>query len=794
MGKKFSKLLGIFLALALILTAVPTAFAVNKGGATGNVEPRKNAFNVTVKASSNKILQLGEDDLAKLSAYGVWSGKRADGTTTEEGIQLKPIHIEKPKNVTFTVDVPEKINGNDVKDLTEISFKLYADADQIENVINAKVKKVELTSPVIEKSPDNKATKVDKLVFLGDVIGPKAQKTFDQVKEDVKKMDVNLDLAYNFTFNWILPKTTDSRVTVVEDGTGKPIKGATVTFWNVKTDSKGNYVLDQNKELMADDQIKTNKYVTDEDGVVELKKVTLDNLPGKARTNIIAIKADDSVHESSTVSFVSLFNDLNGGQIPGLNSGHGINAVIRLYNKEEAPFEVRVFAKGRKEALHAVEGVEVTVFENASEFMGPLKKGKVVYTGKTDENGIAYIKDFRNVLYTMLEKTEPGHIDEWVTNEYKAFAIVQLKKDGKVLKEYQITQNDIDAGYYEYIYSTGRKALFTRIKGADRYATSVAIAKQQYPNGLTNNTIILAAGHDFADALSANGLTNVYQAPILLTKTDSIPDSVLSYIKSEAAEGRLKNVLVVGKTNAVGGSVSAALTALRLEVARVGGANRYETAVAVAKLLYAADKTTDGSAKIPFYGNPGVKLNVNRHDEHKFFVANGLKFADALIASVPAGRYGYPILLTDGSSKLRPETKAYLDAAFTKGELNGVTIMGGEAVVSEGAKADIPGSVVNRIYGKDRYETNMAANEYFVNATKVYVVSGEGFADALVTGHLAAENNAAILMVNPNGLSEEQSKWIKGNKITDYVIVGGNNAVSEKVEMEIEDIILGITK
>lgn len=419
--------------------------------------------------------------------------------------------------------------------------------------------------------------------------------------------------------------------------------------------------------------------------------------------------------------------------------------------------------------------------------MQELKLGEVLYNGKTDKNGVAYVKD-HNVLISWVEKTLPQDGD-WTQVPYRAFSIITVKKDGKVIAQHKITDEDIDNNYYEVKINEGRKPLFPRIEGEDRYETAVKIAKEQYPNGLENKTVILATGQNFADALTANGLTNIYQAPILLTKTNSIPESVMAYLKAQQAAGKLENVLIVGKSDAVSNSISEALTKMRLSVARVGGANRFETAIEVAKIL----KPTSGKGKIPFASSARVSKDVE--ENQTYFLANGFSFADALIASVPSSRYGYPILLTDGSNHLRPETKSFLDDAFKAGKLNKILVMGGTAVVSEGAKSDVPGSLVHRLYGQNRYETNMAVNEYFKNATKVYVVTGEKYADAFVAGHLAAENNAAILMFNPKGLAKEQSDWIKKNdKITDYVIVGGDNAVSEKVEMEIEDIVLGITE
>lgn len=752
---------------------------------------------------------LGDDDMAKVDVYAAWSAEKKDGTKVQEALAKtpQPLTVDKTTDISFKVDVPEQIAGNDVDTLKNITLKVWADAASLETLVTEKAGKVEVKDPTI-KAEEIFGTDMD-LIFLGNAVGGSKEdpataaqemgtRTFDQIvawvggDKTIASPDVTLN--YNFTFEWVLNQTKDSTIRVFEDGTDNPIEGAKIKFYNVKVDGD-KYALDENHNLMIDDEVEgiTGNYMTDKDGMVKLGASTLKNLPLKAKTVVIAVKAEKQGYANSTVSFISLRNDLND-QIPGLERKNGVNAVLRMYNTEEqAPFEVRVFAEGRKTDLHAVEGVEVTINKDASEFMQELKLGEVLYNGKTDKNGVAYVKD-HNVLIYWVEKTLPQDGD-WTQVPYRAFSIITVKKDGKVIAQHKITDEDIDNNYYEVKINEGRKALFPRIEGEDRYETAVKIAKEQYPNGLENKTVILATGQNFADALTANGLTNLYQAPILLTKTNSIPESVMAYLKAQQAAGKLENVLIVGKSDAVSNSISEVLTKMRLSVARVGGANRFETAIEVAKLL----KADPSEGKIPFAENAirvadRVNPNTDGYSD-TYFLANGFSFADALIASVPSSRYGYPILLTDGSNHLRPETKSFLDDAFKAGKLNKILVMGGTAVVSEGAKSDVPGSKVDRLYGQDRYQTNMAVNEYFKNATKVYVVTGEAYADALVAGHLAAENNAAILMVSSKGLTKEQSDWIKKNdKITDYVIVGGDKAVSEKVEMEIEDIVLGITK
>lgn len=812
MGKKFSKVLGIFLALALILTAVPTAFAaVPKEMATGFTydHTRDGKMNVTVNTTANEILKYGDVDLSALDVYAVWSAtKKADNTKVEEKAIINKVAIDKDDNILADITVPkEKIDDVKIADLKDIELKLYGETDKIEKAlekVNANLGGVELDAKKVKAPKCLKDDVTKDLVFLGNAVAEtKASKTFKQVYDyeyGTAKEVSDASISYNFTFVWKTLDLKKSTVTVYKRGTDERVKNAKIKFYNVKTSMEGTtlqYHFDQNKQFIKDGEVdylgKTFK--TDENGVVDLTEA-IKLLKEKATTPVIAIEAESDDYKSSTVDFFSLVSELNGEYITNQNSKDGIKCTLSLFNKEdEEPFEVRVFGVTRTTPLHALKDVEVKAYTNIGEFMQEPKLGETVFAGKTDQNGVASIKDWNTVLKRVIQRNDvinDGGKSALAPKDFISYAVLTVKYGEKTETVY-LTSKELGKGYVEVTFKDGMTSMFPRVAGEDRYETAVAIAKQQYKDGL-KGTVILATGQNFADALTANGLTNAYQAPILLTKTNSLPESVLSYLKAEIKDGNLKNVLVLGKEGAVSSAITGKLrNELRLNVARVGGENRYETSVMVAELIKAINGgKADGT--IPFAGeaNAADPQRNNRDHGNQYFLANGLKFADALIASVPSARYGYPILLTDGSNMLRPETKAFFDATFKAGKIDKVLAIGGDAVITNSALAQIPGSITHRLYGKDRYETNMAANEYFKNATKVYVVTGMDYADALVAGHLAAENEAAILMVNPNGLTEEQAKWIKTNKITDYTIFGGDKAVSEKVVMEIENIVRGV--
>ena len=114
-----------------------------------------------------------------------------------------------------------------------------------------------------------------------------------------------------------------------------------------------------------------------------------------------------------------------------------------------------------------------------------------------------------------------------------------------------------------------------RLEGADRYETAVQISKQGWK---TADTVIIVRGDDFADALAAAPLAYKYDAPILLTRTNDLHASTIKEIKRLGAT----HAIIVGGTSAVSKTVYKSLSSSKLWVKRIDGANRFETAAAVA--------------------------------------------------------------------------------------------------------------------------------------------------------------------------------------------------------------------
>ncbi|MHB1404643.1 MAG: cell wall-binding repeat-containing protein [Desulfitobacteriaceae bacterium] len=201
----------------------------------------------------------------------------------------------------------------------------------------------------------------------------------------------------------------------------------------------------------------------------------------------------------------------------------------------------------------------------------------------------------------------------------------------------------------------------TRLAGADRYETSVRIAEQLAVKAGT--PVVLVSGDNYPDALSISSVAALMQMPVLLVPKDGISDSV----RQKIAVIKPAKVYIIGGEGVISTTVEsqvAQLTSLaQANIIRIGGADRYETSLAVAQYFNLAGQ------------------NV--------CVATGNNFPDALAGSVYAANHQAPIILVDGS--LTDQAMNYLR---TK-KLSGATVFGGEAVVSQEIERQLGQLILN---------------------------------------------------------------------------------------------------
>lgn len=280
-----------------------------------------------------------------------------------------------------------------------------------------------------------------------------------------------------------------------------------------------------------------------------------------------------------------------------------------------------------------------------------------------------------------------------------------------------------------------------RIGGENRIKTSINISKQYWTS---SKNVIIARGDDFADALCAAPLAKLYDSPILLTERENITEEIKEEIKRLGAE----NIYVIGGQGAISEEAEKQLReSLTVKVERISGNSRYETSVEIAK-----------------------RINV----KGKVIISTGDNFADALGIAAIAAINDIPILLTSKGSL--PEcTQAYIkDKKIVKSY-----ILGGEGVVSKDIEVKLPPA--ERLFGKDRYETNLAVLKEFnstLNYDKVFTAVGGDFADALAGSAAAAKNKAPMLLV-ANELNKDVENFVNGelNRKSEIIALGGENVL-----------------
>ena len=146
----------------------------------------------------------------------------------------------------------------------------------------------------------------------------------------------------------------------------------------------------------------------------------------------------------------------------------------------------------------------------------------------------------------------------------------------------------------------------SRLAGDDRYETGVEISQQGFPDGA--DVVYVASGQKFPDGLAAAPAAARDDAPLLLTRPNAVPESVLEEIERLTPD----TIVIVGGEPSVSAAVADELDALAGEVIRLGGDDRYETSRLIAQHAF-----PEGSANA--------------------FIATGRNFPDALSAGAAAG-------------------------------------------------------------------------------------------------------------------------------------------------------------
>ena len=305
-----------------------------------------------------------------------------------------------------------------------------------------------------------------------------------------------------------------------------------------------------------------------------------------------------------------------------------------------------------------------------------------------------------------------------------------------------------------------------RLGGADRYGTSLLVAEGVAADaGGSLEWVVVVSGESWPDAVVASSAAGELGAAVVLTPSGGVRADALGFL----ARTGVSRALVVSTGDAVSSVVDEQLGAVGVSVERVGGADRYETSVAVARRL----------------GAPGVLGTWGR----TVLVASGEVFADALVAGPLSAHGGHPVLLTPQDA-LHPSVASYLGGS---GAVHAV-VLGGTAALSAQVSDAVAalGIGVERVAGATRVGTATRT----AALTAAQMVSGcprraqLGVAradvpfDAFAAGPLLAGRCAALVLSGTGEVPNLTASYINRvrSKNLDGVtlhVFGGNAAIAQ---------------
>lgn len=341
-----------------------------------------------------------------------------------------------------------------------------------------------------------------------------------------------------------------------------------------------------------------------------------------------------------------------------------------------------------------------TVFGSLQDAVNNVADGQTIKLMKSGENAAIG----RAVSFTL-------DLNGYTAGKISAAEGFTLSVDGSVYTVAKASTPDVPA-----------KA--TRLGGADRYKTMELVSKESFPVDGSCETVVIARGNEFPDALAASGLAGTLNAQVLITETDVLTAETKAEIKRLGA----KKAIVLGNEYSVSARTFNEIKSLvGGNAERVCGDNRLETALEI----YKAGKG---------WGKTAV-------------VATSAKAADSLSISPVAYALNAPVFLAgeDGSV-----SKDVLDA-IAKGGFDKVLVLGDKYSVSDDSLALIKKLVsdTERIGGTDRYITSQLTAKWAVEHADfsyagVSLTAGRDgkYADALVSSSLGGKSASPLLLVD----------------------------------------------
>lgn len=312
----------------------------------------------------------------------------------------------------------------------------------------------------------------------------------------------------------------------------------------------------------------------------------------------------------------------------------------------------------------------------------------------------------------------------------------------------------------------GFEQLFTDIA---EIKYQIIITKEEAVNSteLFDGVRLTEKGAELLAAITTTGSTIKVQDDIV-DAVDPVDPGFTLETSFNILDGTDVVATIVNEDPQVIKELKAILRGEQANVNLVAGEDRFTTAVEVSKQLVGENETANA---VVLVGEDAI--------------------VDGLAAAPLAKKVEAPILLTKANQLPEATEKEMLRVLGNNLSNKTVYLVGGEARISKELEAKIAklGVKVERLAGDTRFETSLKIAEKVTSGATVdtaFVVGGNGEADAMSISAYAAKEEAPIVVVDKNEVSEEAMELLEGKNIE---IIGGTGVVSEEVEAQLKEMV-----
>ena len=447
----------------------------------------------------------------------------------------------------------------------------------------------------------------------------------------------------------------------------------------------------------------------------------------------------------------------------GKETANGINDLLAVKFEEtkglnkvnESVYEVKIgntLVTNSLQVANAINENEKTVL-NITDKGHKVVDSKVVnYTTEKYENTVEIVEAAKAARLT----AEVTSVDTVVVKTGNAKEEVKVKV-GDTKLDFNKKELDVNNKF------VGFEQLFTDIA---EIKYQIIITKEEAVNSteLFDGVRLTEKGAELLAAITTNSTIKV-QDDVDVAGEDSEFTVETSF---NILNGTDVVATIVNEDPQVIKELKAILRGEQANVNLVAGEDRFTTAVEVSKQLVGENKNANA---VVLVGEDAI--------------------VDGLAAAPLAKKVGAPILLTKANQLPEATEKEMLRVLGNNLSNKTVYLVGGEARISKELEAKIAklGVKVERLAGDTRFETSLKIAEKVTSGATVdtaFVVGGNGEADAMSISAYAAKEEAPIVVVDKNEVSEEAMELLEGKNIE---IIGGTGVVSEEVEAQLKEMV-----